>query len=197
VVQNLVSYDAHHLEALLAADRVDDHVAMNANEVLGVKNAVLVLAGGIDHLDGKVMVAVADDFAESVFDGRVVRVDKVPVDVLYCEGGFACARVVLLEREGTFSGLETRVGGREAYQQIYCRRWPSCAVSAEEACCCCMASLIAWCNGSVVKGVTVCVSLWCGAEFPMGRMVYLSRGLQACTVRRQRQRRGVAASVCF
>jgi hypothetical protein len=113
VVQNLVSYDAHHLEALLAADRVDDHVAMNANEVLGVKNAVLVLAGGIDHLDGKVMVAVADDFAESVFDGRVVRVDEVAVDVLHCERGFACARVVLLERMGAFRWLGTRREGRE------------------------------------------------------------------------------------
>jgi hypothetical protein len=64
--------------------------------VLGVEDAVLVLAGGVDHLDGKVMVAVADDLAESVFDGRVVRVDEVPVDILHCEGGFACARVVLL-----------------------------------------------------------------------------------------------------
>lgn len=98
VVQDLVSDDAHHLETLLAADRVDDHVAVDANEVLGVENAVFVLAGGVDHLDGKVMVAVADDFAESVFDGRVVRVDKVAVDVLHCEGGFACARVVVLEK---------------------------------------------------------------------------------------------------
>ena len=69
---------------------------MNANKVLGIQNAVLVLAGGVDHLDGKVVVAVADDLAESVFDGRVVRVDEVPVDVLHCEGGLACARVVLL-----------------------------------------------------------------------------------------------------
>ena len=101
VVQDLVSDDAHHLEALLAADRVDDHVAVDANEVLGVEDAVFVLAGGVDHLDGKVMVAVADDLAESVLDGRVVGVDKVAVDVLHCEGGFACARVVLLG-EGYF-----------------------------------------------------------------------------------------------
>ena len=91
VVQDLVSDDAHHLEALLAADRVDDHVAVDADEVLGVENAVLVLAGGVDHLDGKVMVAVADDLAESVFDRRVIRVNKVPVNILDCEGGFACA----------------------------------------------------------------------------------------------------------
>ena len=62
---------------------------MNADKVLGVEDAVLVLAGGVDHLDGEVVVAVADDLAESVFDGRVVRVDKVAVDVLDCERGFA------------------------------------------------------------------------------------------------------------
>lgn len=90
VIQDLIPNNAHHLEALLAADRIHNHVAMNANKVLGVEDAVLVLAGGVDHLDGKVMVAVADDLAESVFDGRVVRVDEVPVDVLHCEGGFAC-----------------------------------------------------------------------------------------------------------
>jgi hypothetical protein len=113
MVQDLISDDAHHLEALLAADRIDNHIAMNTNKVLGVEDAVLVLAGGVDHLDGKVMVAVADDFAESVFDGRVVRVDEVPVDVLHCEGRFACARVVLLERMGAFRWLGTRREGRE------------------------------------------------------------------------------------
>jgi len=91
VVQDLVPDDAHHLEALLAADRVDDHVAVNADKVLGVEDAVLVLAGGVDHLDGEVVVAVADHLAEGIFDGRVVRVDKVAVDVLDCEGGFAWA----------------------------------------------------------------------------------------------------------
>jgi hypothetical protein len=92
VIQNLIPYDAHHLEALLAADRVDDHVAVDADEVLGVEDAVLVLAGGVDHLDGEVVVAVADDFAESVFDGRVIRVDEVAVDILNCEGRFTWER---------------------------------------------------------------------------------------------------------
>lgn len=96
MVQDLISDDAHHLEALLAADRIYNHVAVDADKVLGVENAVFVLAGGVDHLDGKVMVAVADDLAESVFDGRVVRVHEVAIDILHCEGGFACVRVVLL-----------------------------------------------------------------------------------------------------
>jgi hypothetical protein len=63
---------------------------MDADKVLAVQDTVLVLAGGVDHLDGEIMVAVADDFAESVFDSWVVGVDKVPVDVLDCERGFAC-----------------------------------------------------------------------------------------------------------
>ena len=94
VVQNLVPDDAHHLKALLAADRVDDHVAVDADKVLGVEDAVLVLSRGVDHLNGEVVVAVADDLAEGVFDGRVVRVDEVAVDVLDCEGGFAWACVL-------------------------------------------------------------------------------------------------------
>ena len=108
MIQDLISDDAHHLEALLAANRVDDHVAVDANEVLGVEDAVFILAGGVDHLDGKVMVAVADDLAESVLDGRVVGVDKVAVDVLHCEGGFACARVVFVRRRVPFAGCWRR-----------------------------------------------------------------------------------------
>ena len=43
VVEDLITNDARHLEALLAGDRVDNHVAMDTNKVLGVKNAVLIL----------------------------------------------------------------------------------------------------------------------------------------------------------
>jgi hypothetical protein len=43
VVEDLITYDTRHLEALLACNRVDNHVAMDTNEVLGVKNAVLIL----------------------------------------------------------------------------------------------------------------------------------------------------------
>ena len=34
VIQDLIANDARHLEALLGSDRVDNHVAMNANKVL-------------------------------------------------------------------------------------------------------------------------------------------------------------------
>jgi len=63
---------------------------MNADEVLAVEDAVLVLPGGVDDLYGEVMVSVADDLAEGVFDGWVVGVYEVAVDVLDCEGAFAC-----------------------------------------------------------------------------------------------------------
>ena len=46
VIENLVAYDPGHLEALLAGDRVHDHVAMDADEVLGVENAVFILQSG-------------------------------------------------------------------------------------------------------------------------------------------------------
>jgi hypothetical protein len=43
VVEDLVADDSRHFEALLAGDRVDDHVAMDADEVFGVEDAILVL----------------------------------------------------------------------------------------------------------------------------------------------------------
>lgn len=43
MIQNLVANDSHHLETLLAADAVDDHVSVNTNEVLAVEDSVFVL----------------------------------------------------------------------------------------------------------------------------------------------------------
>jgi hypothetical protein len=43
VVEDLVADDARHLEALLAGDRVDNDVAVDADEVLRVEDAVLIL----------------------------------------------------------------------------------------------------------------------------------------------------------
>lgn len=43
VIQNLVADDACHFEALLAGNRVDNHVAMDANEVLRIEDAVFIL----------------------------------------------------------------------------------------------------------------------------------------------------------
>lgn len=46
MVEDLVADDAGHLEALLAGDRVDDHVAMDADEVLRVQDAIFILRSG-------------------------------------------------------------------------------------------------------------------------------------------------------
>jgi hypothetical protein len=89
VIQNLITNDSDHLEALLTSHRVDDHVPVDANVVLAVEKTVFVLAGGVDHLDSVVLVAESEDFAECVFNGGVVRVDKVPVDELHREGALA------------------------------------------------------------------------------------------------------------
>lgn len=43
MIQNLVTDDSHHFEALLAANAVDNHVSMNANEVLAIQNGVFIL----------------------------------------------------------------------------------------------------------------------------------------------------------
>jgi hypothetical protein len=43
VIEDLITNDARHLEALLGSNRVYNHVAMDANEMLGVEDTVLVL----------------------------------------------------------------------------------------------------------------------------------------------------------
>nr|POE56727.1 hypothetical protein CFP56_33699 [Quercus suber] len=85
MVEDLVSDDAAHFKALLVANRVDDHVAMNANEVLAVENGVLVLTSCIDHLDRKILILVSNYFAKGVLDGGVIGVDEMAVDILHAD----------------------------------------------------------------------------------------------------------------
>ena len=47
VVQNLVPDNARHFEALLACDRVDDHIAMDADKMLRVEDTVFILVNSI------------------------------------------------------------------------------------------------------------------------------------------------------
>ena len=44
MVEDLIADDARHLEALFAGDRVDDHVTVDADEVLRVEDTVFILA---------------------------------------------------------------------------------------------------------------------------------------------------------
>ncbi len=89
MIQDLIPDDAAHVEALLAAHAVHNHVAVDADEVLAVEDRVLVLARRVDDFGREVLVAVADHFAEGVFYRGVVGVDEVAVDVADREGGFA------------------------------------------------------------------------------------------------------------
>ena len=89
MIQNLVPNNLDHLERLQRGDAVDEHVAMDADEVLRVEDAVLVLARCVDDLGRVVLSLIPDLLAERVLDGRVVALDKVAVDITHCEGGFA------------------------------------------------------------------------------------------------------------
>jgi hypothetical protein len=52
MVQDLVADDARHFEALLAGDGVDNHVAMDADEVLRIEDAVFILQDDTGVSDG-------------------------------------------------------------------------------------------------------------------------------------------------
>jgi len=52
--------------------------------MLAVQDSVFVLPRCVYDLGREVRVTVADDFGEGVFDGGVVGVDEVAVDVLDC-----------------------------------------------------------------------------------------------------------------
>lgn len=45
MIEDLVANDASHLEALLARYRVYDHVAVDTDEMLRIKNTILILDG--------------------------------------------------------------------------------------------------------------------------------------------------------
>lgn len=44
MIKDLVTNNLHHLKALRRRDRVDEHVPMNANEMLRVQYAVFILS---------------------------------------------------------------------------------------------------------------------------------------------------------
>lgn len=47
MIENLVPNNTRHLKALLASDRVDNHVSMNADKVLRVEDTIFILVKGI------------------------------------------------------------------------------------------------------------------------------------------------------
>jgi len=89
MIEDLFSNDADHLETLLATNTVDDHVAMDANEVLAVEYRVFILACSVYDLGRIVLILVSYDLGESVLNCGVVGVDKVAIDVVDCERALA------------------------------------------------------------------------------------------------------------
>ena len=89
MIQDLIPDNPTHLKTLLACNRVNNHIAVYANKVLAVEYSILILASGIDHLDGEVLVPVSNDFTKRVFDRRVVGIDEVAIDVLDRERALA------------------------------------------------------------------------------------------------------------
>jgi len=51
------------------------------------------LSSCVDNLGREILTLVPDLFAEGIFDGGVVALDKMAVDVSNSEGGFACERI--------------------------------------------------------------------------------------------------------
>lgn len=45
MVEDLVAQDADHVKGLLGSDRVNEHIAMDADEMFGVEDAVFILEG--------------------------------------------------------------------------------------------------------------------------------------------------------
>lgn len=57
------------------------------------------LAGGVDDLSGELLTFVLDDLAESVFNRRVVALDKVAVDELDRKRRLACVVASVLQSQ--------------------------------------------------------------------------------------------------
>ena len=84
MIQNLIPYNPAHLKALFTRNRVHDHVTMDANKVLAIKNRVLVLPSRVDNLDSKVLILISNNSAKGILDRRVVGVNEVTVHILDC-----------------------------------------------------------------------------------------------------------------
>jgi len=61
---------------------------MNADEMLGIEDGVLILSSSVDNLGQKGLVLVDYFMGEGVLDCWVVGLDKVTFAILDSEGGF-------------------------------------------------------------------------------------------------------------
>ena len=115
VVENLLANERNHVKGCTRRDRVHEHVAMDADKVLGVQDRILILVllassfachpaarrGGsflkrtsthlacrIHDLRRELFSLEMNLFGKGVFNGRVVTFNKVSLDELDRERGF-------------------------------------------------------------------------------------------------------------
>lgn len=88
-VQDLVVENSDEIERGLGSHRVDQHVAMNADRILSMEDGVLVLSRGVQNLGIVFLALVLDDLVEGVFDGGVVRIYEMVLNISYGYRGFA------------------------------------------------------------------------------------------------------------
>lgn len=97
------------------------------------------LSSGIYDLGRVLLVLVLDRAGEGVFDGGVVAFDKVILNELDSEGGFAYTFPSVHCSGETFrpaAACARRCWGEtldSTYRQLWSRRWRSCVVWDEEA----------------------------------------------------------------
>jgi len=72
---------------MLLAEAIVGELVLERGEMEIVK----YLARGINNLRCELLLPIRNDLAEGVLNGRIVAVDKVPVDILHCQARFACA----------------------------------------------------------------------------------------------------------
>ena len=111
MVEDLVANDLHHLKGLQRRHTVHQHIAVGADHLLRIKDAVFILAGCVDDFSRILLALVLDLLGECALDGRVVALDKVTVDVADRERRFACWFAVELVISSVWWGCDVRIRG--------------------------------------------------------------------------------------
>jgi hypothetical protein len=88
-VENLLVEDAHLLEGRPADHREHQHVAVNAQRVMGVKGGVFVLTRGVHDLNGVLFTLVPQHLGEGVLDGWMIVIHELIFHKLQGDGRFA------------------------------------------------------------------------------------------------------------
>lgn len=89
MIKYLFPYYLHHLKRWQGRDGVDQHITVDADKVLGVEYTIFILSSRVDNLGRKVLALVPDSLTKCILNGWVVAVDKMSINKLHRERGFA------------------------------------------------------------------------------------------------------------